>query len=343
MTNTINSPNVLDSYERPLRDLRISVTDRCNFRCSYCMPAEIFGPDFEFLPKNKLLSFEELERLVNIFSKMGVEKIRITGGEPLLRKQLPELIHKISLVEGIKDIALTTNGTLLKKFVPQLNEAKLDRVTVSIDSLDDERFKQMNGIGYGVKPILEAIDAADKSGFPIKINMVVKKGVNEQDILPMAKYFKQKGHTLRFIEFMDVGNSNGWKLDEVVPSKKILDLIHKEMPLEPVEENYFGEVAKRYRYKGTKAEIGFISSVTQAFCSSCTRARLSAEGFLYTCLFATKGYDLRTPLREGATDEEIEEIIRQIWNNRDDRYSEIRLNETPGIKKSKIEMSHIGG
>ncbi|CAJ1003596.1 MULTISPECIES: GTP 3',8-cyclase MoaA [Bacillales] len=335
---------VLDARKRPLRDLRISVTDRCNFRCRYCMPAEIFGTDYPFLPRHKLLTFEEITRLVGIFTSLGVEKIRITGGEPLMRRDLPELIRMIRQVEGVRDIAMTTNGSLLAKHAKALKQAGLDRVTVSLDSLDDERFGRINDRGYRVQDILRGIDAAAETGMLVKINMVVQRGVNDQDILPMARYFREKGHILRFIEFMDVGNSNGWKLDQVVPSSEIVQMIHKEMPLMPIEPNYFGEVASRYRYAGTNQEIGFISSVTQAFCSTCTRARLSAEGKMYNCLFASSGEDLRGPLREGKSDEEIRELIQSIWVRRDDRYSEQRLKQTPGLShRSKVEMSHIGG
>jgi cyclic pyranopterin phosphate synthase len=332
-----------DIHQRPLRDIRISVTDRCNFRCSYCMPAEIFGSDYAFLEKSKLLTFEEITKLVRIFRKLGVEKVRITGGEPLIRKELHTLIYMIHQIPGIQDIALTTNGSLLKQHAAKLKKNHLDRVTVSLDSLDDDRFAQMNGVGYKVQPVLDGIEAAHQAGFPVKINMVVKKGYNDQDILPMADYFKKKGHILRFIEFMDVGNTNGWKLDQVYPNKQIRDLIHQTMPLQSIDANYFGEVASRYRYEESDSEVGFISSVTNPFCSSCTRARLSAEGMLYTCLFASKGYDLRTPLREGASDEELEQLISHLWSRRDDHYSEERLSETPGLKKKKIEMSHIGG
>ncbi|MBP1932732.1 cyclic pyranopterin phosphate synthase [Ammoniphilus resinae] len=334
---------VVDSLGRPLRDLRISVTDKCNFRCTYCMPAELFGPDYEFLPKEKLLSFEEITRLVQIFSRLGVEKIRLTGGEPLMRKNLDSLVGMIKQVEGIDDIAMTTNGSLLSEKVNALKQAGLKRVTVSLDSLDVGRFGQLNGRGYQVEDILHGIEVAAAAGLDVKVNMVVQRGINDQDILPMAKYFFEKGHTLRFIEFMDVGNSNGWKLDQVLPSRSILEKIHEEMPLEPVEPNYYGEVASRYRYKGTDKEIGFISSVTQAFCSTCTRARISAEGHLYLCLFASGGVDLRTPLREGKTDEEMLEMIRKIWEKREDRYSEIRLSNTTGLDRKKVEMSHIGG
>ncbi len=334
----------IDSLDRPLRDLRISVTDRCNFRCQYCMPAEIFGPDFEFLPREKLLSFEELSRVTHIFTSLGVEKIRITGGEPLMRKDLPQLIEMINQVEGVQDIAMTTNGSLLARHAQTLKDAGLHRITVSLDSLDDERFGRMNGRGVKVSQILEGIEAAASVGMQVKVNMVVQKGVNDQDILPMAQYFHDKGHILRFIEFMDVGNSNGWKLDQVVPSRDIVQMIHKEMPLEPVNPNYFGEVASRYRFKGTDKEIGLISSVTHAFCSTCTRVRLSAEGRIYTCLFASQGTDLRAPLREGKTDEEVADIIREVWSGRKDRYSEERLSNTKELKnRSKVEMSHIGG
>lgn len=335
---------ILDTRKRPLRDLRISVTDRCNFRCQYCMPAEIFGPDFEFLPQYKLLTFEELTRLTRIFTSLGVRKIRITGGEPLMRKELPTLIRMIREVEGVHDIAMTTNGSLLARHAQALKEAGLDRVTVSLDSLDDERFGRMNGRGYHVADVLKGIEAAAKTGLCIKVNMVVQRGVNDQDILPMARHFREQKHILRFIEFMDVGNSNGWKLDQVVPSGEIVRMIHEEMPLEPVDPNYYGEVASRYRYVGEAAEIGLISSVTQAFCSTCTRARLSAEGKLYSCLFASTGDDLRAPLREGENDEEIRELIRAIWERRDDRYSEERLDDTLGLnERAKVEMSHIGG
>ncbi|HJV46257.1 MAG TPA: GTP 3',8-cyclase MoaA [Bacillota bacterium] len=334
---------VVDLLQRPLRDLRISVTDKCNFRCTYCMPAELFGPDFQFMPKERLLTFEEITRLVKIFSELGVEKIRITGGEPLMRKKLDELVRMINTVPGIDDIAMTTNGSLLTDHIQQLKDAGLKRVTVSLDSLDVGRFGQINGRGYKVEDILEGIEFASKLGLDVKINMVVQKGVNDQDILPMAKYFYEKGQTLRFIEFMDVGNSNGWKLDQVVPSREIHDLIHAQMPLEPVVPNYYGEVASRYRYQGTDKEIGFISSVTQAFCSTCTRARISAEGHLYLCLFATGGFDLRTPLRQGYSDEEISQLIINQWTNREERYSEIRLSQTEGLDRKKVEMSHIGG
>lgn len=335
---------VFDSRKRPLRDLRISVTDKCNFRCQYCMPAEIFGPDYPFLPQHKLLTFEEITRLTSIFTSLGVEKIRITGGEPLMRRNLADLIRMIRGVEGVKDIAMTTNGSLLAKHAKELKQAGLDRVTVSLDSLDDERFSKINGRGYRVEQILEGIEAASEAGLGVKINMVVQRGVNDQDILPMARYFREKKHILRFIEFMDVGNSNGWRLDQVVPSREIVSMIHSEMPLEAADPNYYGEVASRYRYVGEEGEIGLISSVTQAFCSTCTRARLSAEGKMYNCLFASSGEDLREPLREGKSDGEIRELISSIWLRRDDRYSEERLKNTPGIaKRSKVEMSHIGG
>lgn len=338
------SEQTLDLHKRPLRDIRISVTDKCNFRCQYCMPAEIFGPDYPFLPQSKLLTFEEITRLTGIFTSLGVGKIRITGGEPLMRRDLPELIRMIRRVEGVEDIAMTTNGSLLAKHAEALKAAGLDRVTVSLDSLDDERFGKINGRGYKVADVLQGIEAAERAGLGIKINMVVQRDVNVDDILPMARFFREQGHILRFIEFMDVGNTNGWKLDQVVPSQEIVDLISQEMPLEPINPNYFGEVASRYRYVDGAGEIGLISSVTQAFCSTCTRARLSAEGKMYNCLFASNGFDLRQPLREGQSDEQIRELIDTYWGQRDDRYSEVRLLQTPGLStRDKVEMSHIGG
>ncbi|GAB7388308.1 GTP 3',8-cyclase MoaA [Bacillaceae bacterium] len=340
---TLATGPVYDSFQRPLRDLRISVIDRCNFRCRYCMPEEIFGPDFPFLAEDQLLTFDEIERITRIFVSLGVGKVRITGGEPLLRKDLPQLIQRIRKIAGVKEIAMTTNGSLLAKYAKPLKEAGLNRVTVSLDSLDDERFGRMNGRGVKVATVLEGIEAAAKAGLPVKINMVVQKGVNDEDILPMARFFRTKGHILRFIEYMDVGNCNGWRLEHVVPSAEIVKMIHREMPVEPVEANYYGEVATRYRYIGTGEEIGFISSVTQAFCSTCTRVRVSAEGKVYTCLFASQGHDLRTLLRNGADDEEIKLAIIRIWKRRDDRYSEIRLQHTTGLRRKKVEMSYIGG
>ncbi|PFM66679.1 GTP 3',8-cyclase MoaA [Bacillus cereus] len=333
----------LDKLDRPLRDLRISVTDRCNFRCRYCMPEEIFGRDYSFLSNDKILSFDEIERITRIFVSLGVRKLRITGGEPLLRRNLPELIQRLNKIDGVEDIGLTTNGSLLKKFAPDLYKAGLSRVTVSLDSLDEERFSYLNGNRSKVKTVLAGIQAAAEVGMKIKMNMVVQKGRNEQDIVQMAEYFKENKHILRFIEYMDVGNYNGWELGEVVSKQEILKMIHKVMPLEKIEANYPGEVATRYRYIGSDEEIGIISSVTDSFCSSCTRARISAEGKLYTCLFASKGNDLKELLRSGYTDEEITHVIRGIWNNRSDRYSEERLSNTNKKTLPKIEMSHIGG
>jgi GTP 3',8-cyclase len=333
--------SIRDNLNRPLRDLRISVTDRCNFRCQYCMPAEIFGPDYAFLPEDKVMSFEEIERLVRVFVSLGTEKIRITGGEPLLRKGLAELIRALRQVEGVHDIALTTNGVYLKRLAKPLREAGLDRINVSLDSLKSDQFGQMNGRGFPVAPILEAIDAAGEAGLPVKINTVVQRGVNDDEIVHIAERFRGTGHIVRFIEFMDVGNSNGWELGRVVPSRELVARINAEFPLEPVDANYFGEVASRYRYVDGQGEIGVISSVTQAFCSSCTRARLSAEGRFYTCLFASSGTDLITPLRAGASDDELRFLVAQVWEGREDRYSEIRLSHTPTLPK--VEMSHIGG
>ncbi|MGX5630784.1 GTP 3',8-cyclase MoaA [Bacillus thuringiensis] len=333
----------LDKLQRPLKDLRISVTDCCNFRCRYCMPEEIFGPDYSFLSNDKILSFDEIERITRIFVSLGVRKLRITGGEPLLRRGLPQLIERLNKIDGVEDIGLTTNGSLLKKFAPDLYKTGLSRVTVSLDSLEEDRFFYLNGNRSKVQRVLEGIQAAAEVGMKIKINMVVQKGKNEQDILQMAQYFKENKHILRFIEYMDVGNYNGWDLKEVVSKQEIVDTIHQVMPLERIEANYSGEVATRYRYIGSDEEIGIISSVTESFCSSCTRARISAEGKLYTCLFASKGNDLRELLRSEHTDEDITDVVRDIWNNREDRYSDERLNHTNKKTIPKIEMSHIGG
>ncbi|CAG7643732.1 GTP 3',8-cyclase [Paenibacillus solanacearum] len=330
-----------DLRHRTLRDLRISVTDRCNFRCRYCMPSEIFGPDYEFLPKDSILTYEEMTRLARIFVSSGVKKLRITGGEPLMRKDLPTLIRALNQIEGVEDIAMTTNGVLLPKYAKALREAGLKRVTVSLDSLDDARFRLMNGGKSGVQPVLDGIEAAEQSGMKVKINMVVQKGINDQDILPMASYFRERKHSLRFIEFMDVGNTNGWKLDNVVTKKEILEIIQESMPLEPVDALYNGEVASRYRYKGSNEEIGIISSVSEAFCSTCSRARISAEGKLYTCLFASRGHDLRALLRSDQTDRDIAKFIEDVWTARSDSYSEDRMTNTHSLPK--IEMSQIGG
>ncbi|EEK55325.1 Molybdenum cofactor biosynthesis protein A [Bacillus cereus BGSC 6E1] len=307
------------------------------------MPEEIFGPDYSFLSNDKILSFDEIERITRIFVSLGVRKLRITGGEPLLRRGLPQLIERLNKIDGVEDIGLTTNGSLLKKFAPDLYKAGLSRVTVSLDSLEEERFFYLNGNRSKVQRVLEGIQAAAEVGMKIKINMVVQKGKNEQDILQMAQYFKENKHILRFIEYMDVGNYNGWELKEVVSKQEIVDMIHQVMPLERIEANYAGEVATRYRYIGSDEEIGVISSVTDSFCSSCTRARISAEGKLYTCLFASKGNDLRELLRSDYTDEEITDAVRDIWNNREDRYSDERLSNSNKKAMPKIEMSHIGG
>jgi cyclic pyranopterin phosphate synthase len=331
----------LDTFNRPLRDLRISVTDRCNFRCVYCMPKEVFGKDFQFLPRGEILSFEEIERLVRVFVGLGVQKVRLTGGEPLVRRNIEGLVELLAKV-GDLDLTLTTNGSLLAAKARALRDAGLKRVTVSLDSLDDAVFKSMNDVDFPVSRVLEGMDAAEAAGLaPIKVNMVVKRGLNEQSILPMARHFRGTGRILRFIEFMDVGSSNGWRLNDVVSAREIVATIDRELPLEPVEKNYPGEVAERWRYRDGSGEIGVIASVTQAFCSDCTRARLSADGSLYTCLFATQGHDLRGLVRSDATDSQIADSIAAIWTARDDRYSELRSEETAGLKK--IEMSFIGG
>ncbi|WP_374724665.1 GTP 3',8-cyclase MoaA [Calidifontibacillus erzurumensis] len=341
----MDSEKIFDTLKRPLKDLRISVIDRCNFRCVYCMPKELFGDDFPFLPQYEMLTFEEIERITSIFVSLGVEKIRLTGGEPLLRKDLPHLVERLNHIDGVKDIALTTNGVHLSKYAQQLKDAGLHRVNVSLDSLDDKQFGKINGRNVKVSTVLKGIEAAEKAGLFIKVNMVVKKGMNEDQIIPMAKFFKEKNITLRFIEFMDVGNSNGWDLSQVISKKEIVEMIAKEMPLQPLDPNYFGEVASRYRYVDSKTEIGIISSVTDSFCSSCTRIRLSADGKIYTCLFADKGFDVRTLLREKASVQELKESIKNVWFNRKDRYSDERLEQTikGNKRKNKIEMSYIGG
>lgn len=336
-----HSGETLDTRQRPLRDLRISVTDRCNFRCTYCMPKSVYDRNFKFLERSQLLSFDEINRLVGIFKEHGVEKIRITGGEPLLRKQIEKLLEMISVNHDL-DLTLTTNATLLKQKAEILKNSGLKRITVSLDSLNDETFQIMNDMKVPVSTVLEGIEAADKAGFSqIKVNMVVKGGVNDKDVLEMARYFKGSGHIIRFIEFMDVGSTNGWEMNRVIPSKALVEKINQVYPIEPVEPNYLGEVAERWKYTDGSGEIGFISSVTQAFCGSCTRTRLSAEGSIYTCLFATAGTDLRMLLRTGASDKQISDVIKTIWNSREDNYSEIRTADTASLKK--IEMSYIGG
>jgi cyclic pyranopterin phosphate synthase len=325
-----------------LHDLRISVTDRCNFRCGYCMPQEVFGPGFQFMPRADLLSFEEISRITRLFVAEGVSKLRLTGGEPLLRRDLARLVEMLASIDGITDIALTTNGALLAGHARRLADAGLSRVTVSLDALDDATFAAMNGVGFSVATVLEGIAAAASAGLqPVKVNMVVKRGVNDGGLLAMAEYFRSRGHVLRFIEYMDVGNTNHWQLEDVVPAQEIHDRINARWPLEPIAPNYSGEVATRYRYLDGLGEIGLIGSVSRPFCGGCTRARLSADGKLYTCLFAADGYDLRTPLRNGAPDPELSGLIRGTWVTRADRYSEIRGAETAA--RHKVEMSYIGG
>lgn len=331
-----------DRLGRPLQDLRISVIDRCNFRCTYCMPREIFGKDFSFLPKDQLLSFEEIERLGKLFVQLGVRKIRLTGGEPLLRRDIATLIEKLAAIDGLEDIGLTTNGILLGKMAKSLKQAGLERVNVSLDALDHKVFQSINDSGIPTKKILDSIEQARKAGLSVKVNMVVKKGMNDQQVIPMAKYFKEQEIPLRYIEFMDVGQTNGWDFSQVITKKQLFEQLSQHFELEPVDSAYIGEVAKRYRYVGTNAEVGFITSVSESFCSTCTRARLAADGKFYTCLFASGGLDLRTLLRSNADDQTILQSIVPTWKNRNDRYSDERTEESAKHRK-KMEMSYIGG
>ena len=331
---------VLDTLGRPLRDLRISVTDRCNFRCVYCMPKEVFGRDYEFLPRAELLTFEEIERVARVLVGLGVRKLRLTGGEPLLRRELEVLVERLAAL-GDVDLALTTNGAALAGKAQTLADAGLDRVTVSLDSLDDRVFRAMNDVDFPVERVLAGIDAAEAAGLPVKVNVVVKRDLNDRSLLDIARRFRGTGHTVRFIEFMDVGATNGWRLDDVVPAAEIVGTISSEFPLEPLESSYRGEVAQRYRYRDGAGEIGVVASVTQPFCGDCTRLRLSADGKLFTCLFAVRGHDLRAVLRGGADDGELAASIRALWGARDDRYSELRTADTQALRK--VEMSYIGG
>jgi cyclic pyranopterin phosphate synthase len=339
-------PGLPDRFGRALRDLRISVTDRCNFRCPYCMPAEVFGRDFAFLPHDQVLSFEEITRLASVFVGLGVHKLRITGGEPLVRRDLPVLIGELAALRTPDgepaDLTLTTNGSALRALAGPLRDAGLGRITVSLDSLDDEVFGRMNGVDFPVARVLDGIVAARDAGLaPIKVNTVVRRGLNESSILPLARWAREEGLILRFIEYMDVGTANGWRLDDVVPADEIVATIDAELPLEPVAPNYRGEVAGRYRYRDGSGEVGVIASVTRPFCGDCTRARLSAEGSLYTCLFAATGTDLKAPLRAGETDAQLEERIRAVWAGRADRYSELRSEATERLPK--VEMFALGG
>jgi cyclic pyranopterin phosphate synthase len=331
-----------DRLGRRLHDLRISVTDRCNFRCTYCMPREVFGADFQFLPRAELLTFEEITRLARLFIGSGVEKIRLTGGEPLVRRDLEQLVAQLASLPGLRDLTLTTNGSLLARKAEPLAAAGLRRITVSLDSLDDEVFGRLNDVDFPVARVVEGIEAAERAGLaPIKLNMVVRRGVNEGSVVPMARFARERGYILRFIEYMDVGHSNGWQLDEVVPAAEILATIDAEMPLVALPANYAGEVADRWSYRDGSGEVGIIASVTQPFCAGCTRARLTAEGMLYTCLFGVRGHDLRAMLRSDADDADIAQRITSVWSRRADRYSELRSDATVALPK--VEMSHIGG
>ena len=333
---------VRDTFDRPLRDLRVSVTDRCNFRCVYCMPKEVFGPSFQFLDREEILTYEEIVRLSRLFVAHGVEKIRVTGGEPLVRRDLPLLIEQLSALEGLQDLTLTTNGALLPAQAGPLREAGLERITISLDSLDDATFREMNDVDVGVDVVLAGIDAARDAGlWPIKVNAVVKRGLNDHTIVDLARHFHGTGIIVRFIEYMDVGTTNGWVLDHVVPAAEIVQRIDAALPLEPLDPNYRGEVARRYRYRDGGGELGVITSITQPFCGDCTRARLSPEGELFTCLFGSTGFDLRALLRAGATDDELADAIARVWRIRDDRYSDLRTEATADLKR--VEMSHIGG
>ena len=331
---------VSDLFDRSIRDLRVSVTDRCNFRCTYCMPKEIFGPGHEFLPRDQLLTFEEISSITRAFVTRGVNKVRITGGEPLLRKGIEELVSMLARIDGVDDLTMTTNASLLARKARGLAEAGLNRVTVSLDAMDDPTFQAMNDVGFPVQTVLDAIEVAADAGLgPIKINAVVKRGVNEHAVVDMASHFKGRGHIVRFIEYMDVGNTNGWRLDDVVPADEMIEAINRVHPLEALPPNYPGEVANRFRYLDGSGEVGIIASVTKPFCGSCTRARISAEGVLFTCLFATAGTSLRDAIRSG---EDVGRVIEEVWGKRDDRYSEVRSAHTPRIG-TPVEMSYIGG
>jgi cyclic pyranopterin phosphate synthase len=332
----------LDTLGRSVRDLRISVTDRCNFRCTYCMPKEIFNREYEFLTRDALLSFEEIDRVARAFVRHGVRKLRLTGGEPLLRSGIEDLVATLSEIPDVEDLTLTTNGALLGRKAHDLAAAGLGRVTVSLDSMDDSVFMAMNDVGFGVQGVLDGIAAAAEAGLgPVKINMVVKRGVNDDSIVAMAQHFKGTGHILRFIEYMDVGTTNGWRLDDVVPARAIVETLNQEFGIESVDPSYPGEVAQRWRYRDGTGEVGVIASVTQPFCGDCTRARLSAEGVVYTCLFATHGTDLRKVLRASPDSDDLDEAVHGLWTRRTDRYSEVRASLTTGLHK--VEMSHIGG
>ncbi len=331
--------DALDTFGRPLRDLRISVTDRCNFRCVYCMPKEVYGRDHRFLDRRELLSFEEIARVARTFVATGVKKIRLTGGEPLVRRDLERLIELLAALDV--ELTLTTNGSLLPAKAGALAAAGLNRITVSLDSLDDATFRALNDVDFSVERVVEGIDAAVAAGLPVKVNAVVKRGVNDDQVVPMAAFFRERGQTLRFIEYMDVGHTNGWRLDDVVPAAEIVATLDAAFGVEPAEANYRGEVAKRWRYRDGSGEFGVIASVTQPFCGDCTRARLSAEGRLFTCLFAVRGHDLRALLRSGASDDEVESELRRVWSGRADRYSDLRSAATKDLPK--VEMSYIGG
>jgi cyclic pyranopterin phosphate synthase len=331
--------DAFDTFGRPLRDLRISVTDRCNFRCTYCMPKEVYGRDHRFLDRRELLSFEEITRVARTFVSLGTRKLRITGGEPLVRRDLERLIAQLAELDV--ELTLTTNASLLAAKAQSLADAGLDRITVSLDALDDPTFRALNDVDFPVDRVLEGIDAASAAGLPVKVNAVVKRGVNEDQIVPMAAFFRERGHTLRFIEFMDVGHTNGWRLDDVVPAAEIVAMLDAAFGVEPADAAYRGEVAQRWRYRDGRGEVGVIASVTQPFCGDCTRARISAEGKLFTCLFSVRGSDLRALIRTGASDDELAAAIRGIWSGRTDRYSDLRSAATAGLEK--VEMSYIGG
>ena len=335
-----------DALNRPIRDLRVSVTDRCNFRCIYCMPREIFGPGYKFVPRNDLLKLEEIARITRLFSGHGVRKVRITGGEPMIRRNLERLIEMLRDIDGVTDISMTTNASMLTmKRAASLRAAGLNRINISLDAIDEQTFQRVNDVDFPVAKVLEGIDNAHAVGFDaVKVNAVIRRGYNEHSILPLAQHFHGTGTVLRFIEFMDVGTTNKWNLEEVIPAEELVEIIDKEMPIESLQPNYSGEVAKRWRYSDGGGEVGFITSVTQSFCGDCSRARLSAVGKVYTCLFAATGQDLRGMLRAGASDEEISRFIGRIWSQREDRYSELR-GQIPVTAETapRVEMSHIGG